>query len=115
MLVIDPICALQACEWVQERLESVIDICDIIITATSNKDIITENHFIKMKNNSIVCNIEHFDNEIDIKWLNDNYGLTKKEIKPQVDQYNVNGKKIIVLAEGRLVNLGCATGHQVLL
>ena len=110
---IDPICALQACMdgYEVKRLESVIDICDIIITATGNKDIITENHFIKMKNNSIVCNIGHFDNEIDIKWLNDNYGLTKKEIKPQVDQYNVNGKKIIVLAEGRLVNLGCATGH----
>ena len=84
---------------------------DIIVTATGNKDIVTERHFRAMKDKAIVCNIGHFDNEIDMAWLNENYGHTKDEIKPQVDLYNVDGNDIIVLAEGRLVNLGCATGH----
>ena len=84
---------------------------DSIVTATGNKNIVTERHFRAMKDKAIVCNIGHFDNEIDMAWLNDNYGHTKDEIKPQVDLYNVDGNDIIVLAEGRLVNLGCATGH----
>ncbi len=110
---IDPICALQACMdgFEVKKLDNVISFCDIIITATGNKDIVRKEHFLKMKSNSVVCNIGHFDNEIDISWLNKNYESTKIEIKPQVDQYIVEGKKIIVLAEGRLVNLGCATGH----
>ena len=110
---VDPICALQACMdgFEVKKIESVIEICDIIITATGNKDIVKEDHFLKMKSNTILCNIGHFDNEIDMNWLNKNYGSTKVEIKPQVDQYNIGGKKILVLAEGRLVNLGCATGH----
>ena len=81
------------------------------MTATGNKDIVSERHFRKMKDKTIVCNIGHFDNEIDMAWLNSNYGNTKNEVKPQVDIYNVDGNDIIVLAEGRLVNLGCATGH----
>ena len=110
---IDPICALQASMdgYEVKKLETVIGNADIIITATGNKDIVTERHFRAMKDKAIVCNIGHFDNEIDMAWLNENYGHTKDEIKPQVDLYNVDGNDIIVLAEGRLVNLGCATGH----
>jgi len=84
---------------------------DIIVTTTGNKDIIVDRHFEKMKDKAIVCNIGHFDNEIDMAWLDNNYGETKVNIKPQVDKYTLNGKDVIVLAEGRLVNLGCATGH----
>ena len=110
---IDPICALQASMdgYEVKKLETVIANADIIVTATGNKNIVTEHHFLAMKDKAIVCNIGHFDNEIDMAWLNDNYGHTKDEIKPQVDLYNVDGNDIIVLAEGRLVNLGCATGH----
>lgn len=110
---IDPICALQASMdgFEVKKLETVIGNADIIVTATGNKDIVTERHFRAMKDKAIVCNIGHFDNEIDMAWLNENYGHTKDEIKPQVDLYNVDGNDIIVLAEGRLVNLGCATGH----
>ncbi|MGI9548114.1 MAG: adenosylhomocysteinase [Flavobacteriaceae bacterium] len=110
---IDPICALQACMdgYEVKRLETVVQKADVIITATGNKDIIKDIHFKAMRDKAIVCNIGHFDNEIDIAWLNDNYGHTKDEIKPQVDKYTVEGKDIIILAEGRLVNLGCATGH----
>ena len=84
---------------------------DIIVTATGNKDIVKEEHFMKMKDKAIVCNIGHFDNEIDMSWLNSKFGNTKEEIKPQVDKYEINGNEVIILAEGRLVNLGCATGH----
>ena len=84
---------------------------DIIVTATGNRDIVTAEHFKLMRNNAVVCNIGHFDTEIDMAWLNKNYGSTKDTIKPQVDKYTIDGKDIIVLAEGRLVNLGCATGH----
>ncbi|VAW15561.1 Adenosylhomocysteinase [hydrothermal vent metagenome] len=110
---IDPICALQACMdgFEVKKLENVIGKADIIITTTGNKDIIQGHHFKAMKDKIIVCNIGHFDNEIDMAWLNENYGSTKDEIKPQVDKYTIDGKDIIVLAEGRLVNLGCATGH----
>ncbi|MGB2101000.1 MAG: adenosylhomocysteinase, partial [Flavobacteriaceae bacterium] len=110
---IDPICALQASMdgYEVKKLETVIANADIIVTATGNKNIVTERHFRAMKDKAIVCNIGHFDNEIDMAWLNENYGHTKDEIKPQVDLYNVDGNDIIVLAEGRLVNLGCATGH----
>ena len=110
---IDPICALQASMdgYEVKKMNTVISTADIIVTATGNKDILTKEHFIKMKDKAIVCNIGHFDNEIDMSWLNENYDDTKIEIKPQVDLYNLNGKEIIVLAEGRLVNLGCATGH----
>lgn len=110
---IDPICALQACMdgFEVKKLENVVAKADIIITTTGNKDIIQSRHFQAMKDKVIVCNIGHFDNEIDMAWLNDNYGNTKDEIKPQVDKYTIDGKDIIVLAEGRLVNLGCATGH----
>ena len=109
----DPICALQAAMdgFEVKKLETVIDKMDIFVTATGNKDIITEQHFKKMKDKSIVCNIGHFDNEIDMNWVDKNYGHTKVTIKPQVDMYNVKGNDIIILAEGRLVNLGCATGH----
>ena len=109
----DPICALQAAMdgFEVKRLESVIHKTDIFVTATGNKDIITEHHFTKMKDKSIVCNIGHFDNEIDMNWIDTNYGYTKVTIKPQVDMYNIKGNDIIILAEGRLVNLGCATGH----
>jgi len=110
---IDPICALQAAMdgfEVKKMIDAVKE-ADIIVTATGNKDIISEAHFRSLKDKAIVCNIGHFDNEIDMEWLNGNYGHTKDEIKPQVDLYNVDGNDIIVLAEGRLVNLGCATGH----
>lgn len=110
---IDPICALQAAMdgFEVKRLDSVVEFADIFVTTTGNKDIILGEHFSKMKDKAIVCNIGHFDNEIDMAWLNNNFGDTKVNIKPQVDMYNVNGKDIIILAEGRLVNLGCATGH----
>ncbi|SDS43092.1 adenosylhomocysteinase [Polaribacter sp. KT25b] len=110
---IDPICALQAAMdgFEVKKLETVIANSDIIITTTGNKDIIQGRHFEAMKDKVIVCNIGHFDNEIDMAWLNENHGKTKDTIKPQVDRYNINGNDIIVLAEGRLVNLGCATGH----
>ena len=110
---IDPICALQACMdgYEVKKLETVVGNADIVITTTGNKDIIRPEHFKAMKDKAIVCNIGHFDNEIDMAWLNGAYGDTKDEIKPQVDKYTVEGKDIIVLAEGRLVNLGCATGH----
>tara|TARA_B100000963_G_scaffold359614_1_gene387424 strand:- start:1952 stop:3259 length:1308 start_codon:yes stop_codon:yes gene_type:complete len=110
---IDPICALQASMdgFEVKKMTSVIQSADIIVTATGNKDILKEEHFRNMKDKTIVCNIGHFDNEIDMAWLNKNYGDTKIEIKPQVDLYNIEGIDIIVLAEGRLVNLGCATGH----
>jgi len=110
---IDPICALQAAMdgYEVKRMGTAIPRADIVVTATGNKDIITEAHFRAMNDKTIVCNIGHFDNEIDMAWLNGTYGETKVEIKPQVDLYNVDGNDIIVLAEGRLVNLGCATGH----
>jgi adenosylhomocysteinase len=110
---IDPICALQAAMdgFEVKRLETVIGEGDIFVTTTGNKDIIQGKHFEGLKDKAIVCNIGHFDNEIDMAWLNSNHGDTKVEIKPQVDLYNVNGNDIILLAEGRLVNLGCATGH----
>ena len=111
---IDPICALQAAMdgYEVKKLSSVIANADIVITATGNKDILGGADFLAMKDKAIVCNIGHFDNEIDMAWLNANYGSTKSEIKPQVDLYTLEeGKEIIVLAEGRLVNLGCATGH----
>ncbi|MGB3143640.1 MAG: adenosylhomocysteinase [Maribacter sp.] len=110
---IDPICALQACMdgFEVKKLENVIGNADIVITTTGNKDIIRAEHFEALKDKAIVCNIGHFDNEIDMAWLNKNHGNTKDEIKPQVDKYTINGKDIIILAEGRLVNLGCATGH----
>ncbi len=110
---IDPICALQAAMdgFEVKKLETVIGNTDIVITTTGNKDIVQGRHFEALKDKAIVCNIGHFDNEIDMAWLNDNYGDTKNTIKPQVDKYTINGKDIIILAEGRLVNLGCATGH----
>ena len=110
---IDPICALQAAMdgFEVKKLETVVGNADIVITTTGNKDIVRGEHFEAMKDKAIVCNIGHFDNEIAVAWLNDNHGDTKVEIKPQVDKYTVNGKDIILLAEGRLVNLGCATGH----
>ncbi len=110
---IDPICALQAAMdgFEVKRMETAIPRAQIVVTATGNKDIITGEHFKLMNDKTIVCNIGHFDNEIDMAWLNGAYGDTKKVIKPQVDLYNVEGNEIIVLAEGRLVNLGCATGH----
>lgn len=110
---IDPICALQAAMdgYQVQKMDTAVKEADIIVTATGNKNIIRDRHFKAMKNNAVVCNIGHFDNEIDMAWLNANYGKTKDEIKPQVDKYTVDGKDIIVLAEGRLVNLGCATGH----
>ncbi|MDC0376896.1 adenosylhomocysteinase [Schleiferiaceae bacterium] len=110
---IDPICALQAAMdgFEVKRMENAIPRAQIVVTATGNKDIIREEHFRMMNDKTIVCNIGHFDNEIDMAWLNGTYGDTKKVIKPQVDLYNVEGNEIIVLAEGRLVNLGCATGH----
>ena len=110
---IDPICALQACMdgYEVKRLETVIGTADIVITTTGNKDIVRGEHFEALKDKTIVCNIGHFDNEIDVAWLNQNYGNSKYTIKPQVDVYNVDGKEIILLAEGRLVNLGCAMGH----
>ena len=110
---IDPICALQAYMdgFKVKKLDSVVENSDIIITATGNKDIVNSKHFLKMKDKTVLCNIGHFDNEIDMNWLNTNYGKTKVEIKPQVDKYKIKNNDIIVLAEGRLVNLGCASGH----
>ncbi len=110
---IDPICALQASMsgFQVKKLENAVKEADIVVTATGNYNIVSEKHFRKMKDKTIVCNIGHFDNEIDMAWLNKNYGNTKDVIKPQVDMYTIDGKNIIVLAEGRLVNLGCAMGH----
>ena len=111
---IDPICALQASMdgYEVKKMSTLISTADIVITTTGNRDIITKEYFLSMKDKTIVCNIGHFDNEIDMAWLNENYGDTKEEIKPQVDKYTLkNNVDIIVLAEGRLVNLGCATGH----
>ena len=108
---IDPICALQAAMdgFEVKKLDNAVHLADIVVTATGNKDIIKGRHFMAMKDKTIVCNIGHFDNEIDMAWLNKSY--SKTEVKPQVDIYDVEGKDVIVLAEGRLVNLGCATGH----
>ena len=110
---IDPICALQAAMegFEVKRMNDAVKEADIVVTTTGNKDIIVGHHFEAMKDKTIVCNIGHFDNEIDVSWLNTNHGASKVEIKPQVDQYTIDGKDIILLAEGRLVNLGCATGH----
>ncbi len=110
---IDPICALQAAMdgFEVKKLETVVGNADIVITTTGNKDIVRGAHFEAMKDKTIVCNIGHFDNEIDVAWLKENHGSSHVEIKPQVDKYTINGKDIILLAEGRLVNLGCATGH----
>jgi adenosylhomocysteinase len=110
---IDPICALQAAMdgYEVKRLDTVVDNADIVITTTGNFNIVRKEHFLKLKDKAIVCNIGHFDNEIDMAWLNENYGYTKSEVKPQVDIYTIEGKEVIILAEGRLVNLGCATGH----
>ncbi len=110
---IDPICALQAAMdgFEVRKLENVIGGVDIVVTTTGNKDIVQGQHFEAMRDKTIVCNIGHFDNEIDMAWLNKTHGASKIEIKPQVDMYTIDGKDIIVLAEGRLVNLGCATGH----
>ena len=110
---IDPICALQAAMdgYEVKKMTTAIPRADIVVTATGNFNIITGEHFKAMNDKTIVCNIGHFDNEIDMAWLNENYGNTKDQIKPQVDLYNVDGNDIIVLAEGRLVNLGCGTGH----
>jgi len=110
---IDPICALQAAmEGYQvKKFANAVKEADIIVTTTGNCDIVRAEHFRTMKDKAIVCNIGHFDNEIDVAWLNKEYGHTKVEIKPQVDKYTIDGKDVILLAEGRLVNLGCATGH----
>ncbi len=110
---IDPICALQAAMdgFAVKKMDNAVQEADIIVTATGCKDIIRAEHFKKMKDKAIVCNIGHFDNEIDVAWLNKHYGHTRDNIKPQVDKYTIDGKDIILLAEGRLVNLGCATGH----
>jgi adenosylhomocysteinase len=110
---IDPICALQAAMdgFEVKKMVDAVKEADIIVTASGCRDLITEQHFRLMKDKAIVCNIGHFDIEIDMAWLNENYGQTKDTIKPQVDLYNVEGKDLIILAEGRLVNLGCATGH----
>jgi adenosylhomocysteinase len=110
---IDPICALQAAMdgFAVKKMETALKEASIVVTATGNKNIIREEHFRKMNDKTIVCNIGHFDNEIDMAWLNKTYGNTKDVIKPQVDKYTIDGKDIILLAEGRLVNLGCATGH----
>ncbi|HET9502359.1 MAG TPA: adenosylhomocysteinase [Hymenobacter sp.] len=110
---IDPICALQAAmdSYEVKKMENAIPRADIVITTTGNCDIIREEHFRALKDKAIVCNIGHFDDEIDMAWLNKNYGHTKDTVKPQVDIYNIDGKEVIILAEGRLVNLGCATGH----
>jgi adenosylhomocysteinase len=110
---IDPICALQAAMngFEVKKLETALKEADIVVTATGNCDVVTGKHFKAMKDKTIVCNIGHFDNEIDMAWLNENYVHTKDVIKPQVDKYTIDGKDIIVLAEGRLVNLGVAMGH----
>ena len=110
---IDPICALQAAMdgFAVRKMANAIKEADIVVTTTGNKDIVRGEHFKALKDKAIVCNIGHFDTEIDVAWLNKNYGNTKVEIKPQVDKYTIDGKDVILLAEGRLVNLGCATGH----
>ncbi|WP_426493216.1 adenosylhomocysteinase [Hymenobacter sp. 102] len=110
---IDPICALQAAMdgYAVKKMENAIKDADIVITTTGNCDIVREEHFRALKDKAIVCNIGHFDDEIDMAWLNKHYGHTKDTVKPQVDLYNIDGKEVIILAEGRLVNLGCATGH----
>jgi len=110
---IDPICALQAAMdgFEVKKMSDAVEEADIVVTATGNLKIVTGEHFKKMKDKTIVCNIGHFDHEIDMAWLNKNYSDTKEQIKPQVDLYNIEGKDVIILAEGRLVNLGCATGH----
>ncbi len=110
---IDPICALQAAMdgFAVKKMHDACQNADIVVTTTGNRDIIQSHHFESMKDKTIVCNIGHFDNEIDVAWLNEKWGHTKNTIKPQVDMYSVDGKDIILLAEGRLVNLGCATGH----
>ena len=110
---IDPICALQAAMdgFEVKKMVDAVKEADIVVTASGCRDLITEKHFRLMKDKAIVCNIGHFDIEIDMAWLNKNYGNTKDTIKPQVDVYNIDGKEVIILAEGRLVNLGCATGH----
>jgi adenosylhomocysteinase len=110
---IDPICALQAAMdgFEVKKMVDAVKEADIVVTASGCRDLITEKHFRSMKDKAIVCNIGHFDIEIDMAWLNTNYGHTKDTIKPQVDVYTIDGKEVIVLAEGRLVNLGCATGH----
>ena len=110
---IDPICALQAAMdgYQVLKMDNAVKLANIVVTATGNRDILVGRHFKLMKDKTVVCNIGHFDNEIDVAWLNTNFGNTKVEIKPQVDKYTVDGKDIILLAEGRLVNLGCATGH----
>jgi len=110
---IDPICALQAAMegYEVKKMDDAVKEADIVVTATGNKNVVTDRHFKGLKDKAVVCNIGHFDTEIDMAWLNKNYGNTKNTIKPQVDKYTIDGKDIIVLAEGRLVNLGCATGH----
>jgi adenosylhomocysteinase len=110
---IDPICALQAAMegYEVKKMSDAVKEADIIVTATGNMNVVNEKHFKLMKDKTVVCNIGHFDTEIDMAWLNKNYGNTKNTIKPQVDKYTIDGQDIIVLAEGRLVNLGCATGH----
>ncbi|MEL6823683.1 MAG: adenosylhomocysteinase [Calditrichota bacterium] len=110
---IDPICALQAAMdgFEVTTMKKALSEANIVVTATGNKDIVSEEHFRMMNDKTIVCNIGHFDNEIDMAWLNGTFGDTRVEIKPQVDKYTIDGNDIIVLAEGRLVNLGCATGH----
>ena len=110
---IDPICALQAAMdgFEVKKMHNAIPLADIVVTATGNYNVVRGEHFRLMKDKTIVCNIGHFDNEIDVAWLNKNYGKTKDTIKPMVDLYNIDGKDVILLAEGRLVNLGCAMGH----
>ena len=110
---IDPICALQAAMdgFAVKKMANAVSEANIIVTATGNKNILTAEHFKAMKDKAVVCNIGHFDNEIDMAWLNATHGASKIEIKPQVDKYTIDGKDVIILAEGRLVNLGCATGH----
>src|SRR5690606_38240005 len=110
---IDPICALQAAMegYEVKKMRDAVAEADIVVTATGNCDIITKEHFPLMKDKAVLCNIGHFDDEIDMAWLNANYGDTKVNIKPQVDKYTIDGKDLVVLAEGRLVNLGCAMGH----
>jgi adenosylhomocysteinase len=110
---IDPICALQAAMegYEVKKMSDAVKEADIVVTATGNMNVVNEKHFRLMKDKVVVCNIGHFDTEIDMAWLNKNFGHTKNTIKPQVDKYTIDSKDIIVLAEGRLVNLGCATGH----
>jgi adenosylhomocysteinase len=110
---IDPICALQAAMdgFEVKKMDDAVKEADIVVTASGCRDLITEKHFRSLKDKAIVCNIGHFDIEIDMAWINNNYGHTKDTIKPQVDLYTIEGKDVIILAEGRLVNLGCATGH----